>query len=442
MPTQQLATFVSGLRYEDLPAWVVDQAKRCLLDYVGLCIGASAEPAARLALEVLDAQGGEAQATVIGFPGRRPALHAALVNGILSHVLDYDDTHIDTIIHPTGPLYSAVLPIAEWRGASGRDVLTAFVAGFEAECRIGLAIYPDHYDVGWHITGTAGTFGAAAAAARLLELDATQTAHALGMAGAQASGLREMFGTMTKSLHVGKAAMNGVLSALLARRGFTSSLQVLEAPRGFCHVQSTKVDLEAITSGLGERFELARNAVKPYACGVVTHPSIDAARRLRERGIRADQVEAIEARVHPLVLELCGKRAPRTGLEGKFSISHCIAVGLIDGTARPGQFTDEAVRRPEVVALASKVSAAADPGIKEVEARVLARLRDGSTVEEHVIAATGTPDNPISDEELEAKYRDLVQAYLPAWKVDRVVELVRRCEDLDHIQTLMEMLQP
>src|SRR5205823_2987148 len=233
---------------------------------------------------------------------------------------------------------SAALAAAEQTGATGRDLLAAHALGFEVAARVALAVHPEHYDQGFHVTGTAGTFGAAAAAGRLLGLSADQMANALSTAAAQAAGLREMFGSMSKSLHAGKAASNGMYSALLARRGWLSTREGLEGRRGYWAVLSSRSDPSVATTELGERWELRQNGQKPYACGVVSHPTIDAVRHLRKAsGLLPEDVDSIRARVNPYVLELMGKTELSVGLEGKFSIYHCAAVGYIDGTARVRQ---------------------------------------------------------------------------------------------------------
>lgn len=442
-PTAVIARFAARIGFDDLPAEVVRHTKRCLLDYVGLVIGASDEAAVGRALEAVRELGGQPQAGVLGTGVRTSAEHAALVNGVASHVLDYDDTHLPTVIHPTGPAMSAALAVGEWKGASGRELAAAFAAGFEVECRVGLSVHPEHYDAGWHITGTAGTFGAAAAAGRLLGLDRQRMSWALGMAGSQAAGVREQFGSMAKSLHVGKAAANGVLGALLASHGFDATEQIFEGRRGFNAVLSSGQHLEQLTDGLGQRWEFANNGIKPYACGVVTHPIIDAVRRLRGREqLTPEQVAAIDVRAHPLVPELTGKREPRVGLEGKFSIYHCAAIALLDGAAGPGQFSDGAVRRPEAVELRRRVRVSVEPGLKENQAEVTISLRDGRMLTERVEAATGTPQNPMSDDALREKVHDLVWPFMPLWKEQRLLELVDGLEKLADVGAIAELLEP
>jgi 2-methylcitrate dehydratase PrpD len=436
--TRRLLQFASDSGYADLPGEAVRESKRAMLDFLGVAIGAAHDDAPRIALETVCELGGAQQATVLAYGQRTSAVNVALVDGILSHVLDFDDTHIPTILHPTGPVMAAGLPIAEWKAKSGRDLIAAHVLAFEVEARASLALYPEHYDRGWHMTGTTGTLGAAVSAARLLGLDAGQLVHAVGIAATQAAGHREQFGSMTKSLHSGKAASNGVLSALLASRGYTSADESLEGRRGMFHVMSTKVDLAELTEGLGERWEIFRNGFKPYSCGVVTHPGIDAVRRLgSEHGLRPEDVERIDLQVHPLVLELTGKTDPRTGLEGKFSIAFATAIALLEGTARQRQFTDEKVRRPDVMALRDRVHPKADTTLSHTEAIAVATLRDGRQIREHVTAATGTPENPISDAELQSKFMDLVEPVIGQSAGARIIEMVGRLEELDNVGVLL-----
>jgi 2-methylcitrate dehydratase PrpD len=274
----------------------------------------------------------------------------------------------------------------------------------------------------------------------LLGLDAAQMMHAVGIAATQAAGHREQFGAMTKSLHSGKAASNGVLSALLASRGYTAADESLEGRRGMFHVMSTRADADELNGGLGERWEIFRNGFKPYSCGVVTHPGIDAVRRLGTvHGVRPEDVERIELRVHPLVLELTGKTDPRTGLEGKFSIAFATAIALLEGTARQRQFTDEKVRRPVVMALRDRVQATADSDLSHTEAIATAYLKDGRSFYEHVTAATGTPENPISDAELREKFLDLVEPIIGLASGETLADAVGRLETLDNVGELLPL---
>ena len=428
-PTAALARFVVVADPARLPAHVRHEATRAILNWLGCAVGASRHDTVERALAALAPFAGPPQATVLGRAERLDILNAALVNGTASHTFDFDDTHLKTIIHPTGPVASALLALAEHAPVHGDALVHAFVLGTEVECRIGKAVYPSHYDVGWHITGTAGVFGAAAAAGRLLGLTEQQLAWALGIAATQASGLREMFGSMCKPLHVGVAARNGLAAALLARQGFTSAPQPIEGRRGFAHVLATERDFAKITDGLNETWELDVNSYKPFACGVVIHPAIDGCVQLRnQHALVAAAIEAIQLRVHPLVLELTGKKTPRTGLEGKFSVYHSCAVAILDGAAAEAQYSDARVADPVVVALRERVTAQVDPSLKEDAAHVRIRLKDGSVLERRIEHALGSRERPMSDGDLEAKFRSQCAAVLDRPAIDA---LLAACWALD-----------
>ena len=383
------------------------EAKRTFMNWLGCAVGASRHEAADAALAAVSMLQPAPQASVLGRAERVDMASAALINGITSHTFDFDDTHLKTIIHPAGPVASAVLAVAQHMGSSGREVLDALVIGIDVACRVGNAMYPDHYDRGWHITGSTGMLGAAAACARLLKLDAHQTAMALGNAASQPIGVREQFGTMTKPFHPGAAARAGLMSALLARHGFTASPKALEAPRGMMQTVSTKTDWNEITESLGERFEIAFNSYKPFACGIVIHPSIDACAQLRAKGVTPEQVQRIDLRVHSLVLELTGKKEPTDGLQAKFSVYHGCAAGLTFGCAAEDEFSDAVVNRADMVALRRKVVAVVDDAIDEASADVTATLHDGRVVHVFVEHAIGSLQNPMTRAQLEAKFHGL-----------------------------------
>jgi 2-methylcitrate dehydratase PrpD len=421
--TRRLARYVVESRWTDIPEAVRHEALRSLLNWIGCTVGGCRHETVDRALAALTEFSGPAQASVIGRAERLDILHAALINGISSHVFDFDDTHLKTIIHPSGPVASAILALAQHRPVSGKEFLHAFILGVEAECRIGNAVYPAHYDIGWHITGTAGVFGAAAACGKLLDLNEQQMTWALGIAATQSSGLREMFGTMCKSFHPGRAAQNGLTSALLASKNFTSSERAIEAPRGFANVLSTQRNYDAITEGLGATFEIALNTYKPFACGIVIHPTIDACIQLRrEHGLKAQDIERISARVHPLVLELTGKKTPQVGLEGKFSVYHSAAVAIIHGAAGEKEYSDACVRDPALIALRDRVEAAADGGVPEDAAHVTVKLKNGEVLTKHVEHAIGSLARPMSNADLEAKLRGLAEGILPTRQIDTLIK--------------------
>lgn len=401
--TRTLARWIVSCQPGDVPQPVKDEAVRTFFNWLGCAVGGSGHETLDAALDAVRLFAGPAQATVLGRRERFDVLHAALLNGISSHVLDYDDTHLKTIIHPAGPVASALLAVAEMQAVSGADSLHALTIGVEVECRIGNCVYPEHYDRGWHITGTAGVFGAAAAVGKLLGLDETRMVWALGLAATQSSGLREMFGTMTKSFHPGRAAQNGAMAAFLARSGFDSSLRGIEAPRGFANVLSTKQDYTEITGGLGETWEAGLNTYKPFACGIVIHPTIDGCSQLRDETGGAE-VERLDVVVHPLVLELTGKTEPATGLEGKFSVFHSAAWALLHGDGSPTAFTDQAVNDPAAVALRRRVHVETSRDVKEEQVRLVLTLKDGRRVERFVEHAIGSLERPLSREMLVTKF--------------------------------------
>ena len=422
--TRILARYVVESRFESIPATTRHHATRTFVNWLGCAIGGSHHEGMDIALAALAPMAGAAQASVLGRSERLDILHAALLNGISSHMFDFDDTHLKTVIHPAGPVCSAILALAEHRPVSGEDFVHALVLGVEVECRIGNSVYPNHYDTGWHITGTAGVMGAAAACGKLLGLNEQQMVWALGIAATQSSGLREMFGTMCKPFHPGNAAKNGLMSALLAEKNFTSSNRGIEAPRGFAHVLSTKFDPAEIIDGLGKTFEIDLNTYKPFACGIVIHPIIDACVQLRnEHALTGDEIESVLAKVHPLVLELTGKKTPQTGLEGKFSVYHSAAAGFIYGAAGEREYSDAVVRDAKVVALRDKVTAVVDATMHEDQTLVEVKLKDGRTLSKYVEAAIGSLKRPQTDADLEAKFRGLAEDVLPKAQVDKVLGL-------------------
>lgn len=411
--TRILADFVSGHPSQGWDASVDKEAHRTLLNWVGCAIGASQHATANAALAAVAELAPAAQATLLGRRERVDVASAALLNGIASHTFDFDDTHLKTIIHPAGPVASAALALAEHRGATGRQFIDALVLGVDVECRIGNMIYPEHYDRGWHITGTTGMLGAAAACARLLGLDAARTAIALGIAASQPIGVREQFGSMTKAFHVGGAARAGLMSALMAKHGYTSSSRAIEAPRGLAQTYSTRCDWSQITDELGKRFEISFNTYKPFACGIVIHPSIDGCVQLRSANrLPVDDIERIDLKVHSLVLELTGKTAPRNGLEAKFSVYHACAAGIMFGEVGEHAFSDEIVARADVIALRERIKASVDDGVDEASADVTIICKDGRKLHAFVEHAIGSIERPMSDADLERKFHGLVDPVL------------------------------
>lgn len=404
---------------------------------------------------------GTPSASLLGHKGSRrvDAQHAALLNGIASHVHDYDDTHLDTIIHPTGPVASALLAVAEWKGGySGKEFLLALIVGIEAECKVGLAVWPEHYDVGWHITSTTGSIGAAAAVAKLLNLSVDQTTHALGIAATQVVGLREMFGSHTKSFHPGRAAQNGLVAAVLAQGGYTSSEQALEAKRGWANIVGvTKPDIkESLAKWLGTtdaseqsfglsttehpgRWEILRNSFKPFPCGIVIHPIIDACVQLHHditgKELSTKDIKSIHAKVHPLVLELTGKKKPRDGLEGKFSVYHGAAIGILYGKGTPSQYEDDVVQNAEVISIRDKVDAVADSSLGADEAKITITWENGEELQKHVEHAIGSVEVPMDDNMLQQKFEDQCVGVLG----ESVKKASDACWDIENVKDVADI---
>lgn len=417
---------------------VEHEAHRTFLNWVGCAIGAAKHESVEAALAAMQEFSPGKQASLLGRQEKVDMGSAALINGISSHTFDFDDTHLKTIIHPAGPIASALLALGEHIGVTGRQLIDALVIGVDVSCRIGNCMYPDHYDRGWHITGSTGTVGAAAACVRLLGLNVEQTAMALGIAASQPIGMREQFGTMTKPFHPGAAARAGLTSALMAKHGFTASPKALEAPRGFIQTVSTKCDWTEITRDLGTVFEISLNTYKPFACGIVIHPSIDACVQLREQGVRPEQIDRIALKVHSLVLELTGKKTPQDGLQGKFSVYHGCAAGLTFGRAAEHEFSDEIVTRQDMVDLRAKIEATVDDSIDEASVDVTVFLKDGTQKHVFVEHAIGSVERPMTDSMLEAKFHDLSDVVIGEGAANQIIAA---CWNIANSSTLHEVVR-
>ncbi|WP_237478753.1 MmgE/PrpD family protein [Lichenibacterium dinghuense] len=432
--THILARYAATAPVEQIPPPVRHEAARTLLNWVGVAVGGSREGAPGRAVKALMPFSGPAQASLFGRTERMDVLHAALVNGISSHVLDFDDTHLKTIIHPAGPVASALTAWSQHRPVAGLDFMNALVLGCEIELRLGNAVYPEHYAKGWHITGTTGVFGAVAATGRLLGLDEGHMAWAIGLAASQPVGLKVQFGSDTKSFHPGRAAQNGMVSALLAQAGYTASEVAIEGFDGWGQAMSTRHDWSEVTEGLGTRYEVALNTYKPFAAGIVSHPAIDAAIQLRDAdAIRPEDIAAVDLKVHPLVLNLMGKTDPKAGLEGKFSIYHAVAVALVTGRGGEKAFTDEAVTDPRVVAVRKAVTAEVDPAIRADQVDMTVTLKDGRVLHKFIEHAVGSQANPMTDAQLEGKFTDLCEGILPPDRVKRLIDLCWGVWDLPDV---------
>jgi len=441
--TATLASWIVDHRLEDVPGDVRHEALRAIVNIVGCAVGGSTHPAVDITLRALGPFSGPATAQPLARSERMDPLLASLVNGISSHVYDYDDTTPGNYSHPSSPVASALFAYASANAVSGRDFVHAFILGFEAESRIGNAVYPAHYDAGWHITGTAGVFGAATAIGKLLGLSAQQMIWAIGLAATQAAGLREMFGSMGKAFHPGRSAQNGYAAALLAREGFTSGERSLEGPRGFAAVQATAYDLSKITERLGDDWDLRVNTYKPFPCGIVNHPTIDGCIQLHDtHHVAPEQIAAVRLRVAPLVLDLCNQQNITKGLQGKFSVYHGAAVGLVRGKAGIQEYTDEAVNDPAVKRVRERATATGDASITEDQAYIEVELTNGTKLETFVEASLGNLKRPLSDRQLDAKFRDQAVLALPSAQVDGLLQLCWRIDELPDVSELVRAASP
>ena len=438
--TETLARYALDTSYKSLPGDVVHQAKRCFLDLIGVTLGGSRQPLARILLKTVQDLGGKPQATVLGLGVKTSVTHAALMNGAMAHALDFDDTHVRGMGHPSAPLIPALLAVAEWKGASGKAALEAFIAGFEVETRIGEGMGVKHYNKGYHATATFGRFGAAVAAGKLLGLDLAGMKTAMGLAGTQAAGLRLVFGTMTKPFHPGKSAFDGVLSALLAQRGFTCAPNIIEGKKGYLEALGDESRLEPMVKNLGKKYEVLSNTFKPFASCLFTHPTIDAIIQMRNKhNLKPEDVEQISCDVAGFCLDAAGQAEPKTALAGKFSVYYCAALALAEGVAGEDRFTDRKVVEPRMTALMKKVKARGIPGYKDTEAKVTVTTKGGKTYSLYVDTPKGDPRNPPTDKELEEKFRSLAPLALPRPKMDRLVKAIWSLERLDSVRQLVRL---
>jgi 2-methylcitrate dehydratase PrpD len=446
--TAHLAEFVQTTSPRDCPEAVLAQTRRAVLDTVGVMLAGATEPVARAVRAVARADGSVPLCTVIGTRLRASSGWAALANGAAGHAHDFDDTSFALLGHPSVPLLSAALASAEAETADGAALAVAYVVGFEIDAALGLAVNPAHYTRGWHATSTIGTLGCAAAAARLLGLDVTQTRHALGIAASLASGLKENFGSMTKPFHAGHAAQNGVRAAQLAREGLTASDSALEGRQGYLAAFSGAGPDAAALAGLGRRWELAASgiAVKPYPSCALTHSAIDALVELRARHrIDPAAVTAIEVGVNAVVPDVLRHARPANGLERKFSMQYCAAAALARGPLGLADFDDGPVADDATRQLMDRVRMVIDPTLpheleQQAWTRVTVRLTDGTTFEEKPRGASGHPSAPLTDAELRVKFLACAAPVIGADAAEGVADQIAHLEDIPDIRALTSRL--
>jgi 2-methylcitrate dehydratase PrpD len=441
--TSTLAGFCSRLQHTDLTPEAAATAQRCLLDWLGVTVAGSTQRSARIVRESALAQGGISEAVVIGSPHALPEAQAALVNGVAGHALDFDDKHFDIPGHPSAPIMPAVLAVAEARAMPGCTVLSSVVAAVEVMCRVGLLVGQQHYDAGWHATGTIGGIGAAAGAARVLGLSPEETAIALGLAATQASGLKGTFGSMSKALNVGRAASVGVLSADLARRGFRGPTDLLSAAQGFGPTYAAVPNDAAARAGLGCSFAICGVKYKYHAACYATHALIECALQLRgELPPGQSDIESVQITVPPTALRMCVIPSPRTGVEAQFSVSQVTAMALLGvDTSDITAFSTASCSAPEIVALREKCRVAAGEHLAAGSGELRVDLRTGGQLFAAVDLRARTLPVQEQQRKVEAKFLTLTRNLLSAEHQHELIAIVTQLRGLDDIRKLTRLLR-
>lgn len=433
---ERLGRFIQETGWDEIPPEIRREAPRALLNHVGCALGVARDPAVTSALAVMRSLSGPPGATVFGQGARLDPLSAAFVNCIAANLLDYDDTHLATVVHPAAPVAPVALALGEARGLGGRSVLHALLLGMEVECRIGLGVSPGHYDRGWHITSTCGVFGAAAAAAKLLGLDAERCGHALGLAASQSAGIVENLPSAGKNASMGNAARNGLLAALLAEAGWQAAPAAIEGSLGWARAMGDAPDVEAMAGALGERWEVARITYKPYAAGIVFHAVIEAALAL---DLVPDDVVELLVEGDALLLAR-GDRVLRNERDARVSIHHAAALGVVRRSAGVADFEMPAVDDAGLNAFRARVRARCDPALPRGAARLTATLRDGTRRNQLVTTPSGSEANPMSDAALDDKFRDNLRIADMPGRAEALIAALRGLEaapDLDALAALL-----
>ena len=431
-----------------VPEKALTVARTAFLDTTGVALAGSAEPGSRIIQELAMSEAA-GPCRILGTSLQTSATWAALANGTAAHALDFDDMCFVSLAHPSGPLVVTALALGDKIGAAGRMLLEAYVVGFEIEAVLGRTMNPRHYQHGWHCTSTLGTLGAAATAARILKLDADRTTQCLAIAASQASGLKENFGTMTKPLHVGMAARNGIMAALLAKKGFTANDRALEGAQGFLHAMaSEKTDLLSFSHHLGQRWEILETGitVKLYPSCAATHPALDAVLDLkREQNLSADQIEGVDVQGDSVTPPLLPYERPKTGLEGKFSMTFCVAAALVYGEVTLETFQLAQIQNSRIQELLPRITMRVNPDLGKnapalTQAIVAIRLRDGRVLTREATGARGYPDRPASREELEKKFFSCGTRALRQEQLQAALTCLHRLETLPDTRHLTELL--
>lgn len=439
--TASLVEQALALHLEALSADALEVARGCVTDWLACGFAGLSEPVSNILAASALEEGGKPQATLIGQSERGTVLQAALYNGALTHALDYDDVNLAVPGHMSAAILPAVVALAEYKNASGQDMLSAFAAGYETACRIGCLVEPAHYANGFHATATIGGIGAAVACARLLGLTAEQAGHAVGIAATQSAGLKAMFGSMTKPLHAGLAAQAGLRAALYAQRGMSSRIDAIECDQGFARVHGKDFDVQAAARTPQGQWHLTHNLFKFHAACYSTHSTIEAVAALRQaQSLQADAVESI-AVVAGEGCSICNIEKPSTGLEAKFSLRAAAAFALL-GIDTADLHTWDRVTDPQVEALRQRVQVTLVPGMSLSESRVSIRLKDGRHLERHFDCGAPNPDKPAEIRKLRAKFKALVTPMAGADKTQALLDILGRLEQQPSLVPLLTLCRP
>ena len=442
--TKKLVNFNVKTSFEDLPKEVVEHIKVCILDWIGAASAGSLEPPSNIIASVVKEMAGIEEASIIGMGFKTSCMNAALANGVIGHSVELDDIHEGALIHPAVTVVPAALAIAERENKCGKVLITAVALGYEVAIRIGRSVNPSHYKF-WHPTGTCGTFGAAAAAGKILGLEERGMTHAFGIAGTGASGLIEVFGTMSKPLNAGRAAMSGVMATLLAQKGFTSSSRILEADTRFLRATAESFDIEKVTKKLGSDFEVMHNIFKRHASCGHTHGAIDAVLDMVEKHkIKSDDIRKISVGTYPNAVSIVGERyEPSTVNDAKFSLPYCLAAALIYGKIGLEEFSTEKLAHPLISDLSRRVKVFVDPKFVNASlgpANVKISAKGGAEYQTQVEKPKGYPENPLTKTELETKFKTLSSLVFTDQRIKDVLKTVNNLEHIDRVRDLAMLI--
>jgi len=447
--TKTFAKFLANTFYGDISEEIIDQTKKLILDLLGVTIGAFNTPEAKITHEVIKKLGGKNESTIIGFSEKISCEHAAFVNSIMAHTLELDDTHLPSITHAGCVVIPTSLSMAECYNSNGMEFLTAVILGYESMIRIALSIQMSHWERGFHTVGTCGVFGAAISAAKILNLDKDRMAYALGLAGTQSSGLLESIfvsGDMGKRLNAGRASANGIMSALLAEKGFTGPETILEGKFGFCRAMSNEYNLNKITEKLGDTYEISRVGLKPYACCRYYHSAIDAINKIKEKNkVDPFQIKSIKVKIfEKAVINRPHRYNPLSICDAQMSLPYSIAIALLEGHVTINDFTDQKIHDPIVHRIAEKVSVISDPEISSVfpekwSSEVSIVIDDETEFKCHIDIPKGEPENLMTKKEVIDKFVILAEPVIGNSKAQEVIKIINKLEQIKNLNELTEM---